>query len=90
VPGWAPSGSGGYGRCVRDVLVCTKAPLLFATSWWPSTGRPGEVKRVGSDPVILPLVSDGGGWVEVATASDDAGGHCILRVDLPVRRSEPR
>lgn len=35
--------------------------------------EPGEVKRVGSDPMILPLAADGGARVEVAAAADDRG-----------------
>jgi hypothetical protein len=33
----------------------------------------GEVKRVGSDPVVLPPAADGGARVEVAAAGDDRG-----------------
>ena len=71
----------GYGRWVRDVLVWTKKPFLFRNELVAVDGlagevraaEPGEVKRVGSDPVILPLAADGGARVEVATAADDRG-----------------
>ena len=71
----------GYGRWVRDVLVWTKKPFLFRNelvavdglAGEARTAEPGEVKRVGSDPVILPLAADGGARVEVATAADDRG-----------------
>jgi len=39
----------------------------------PRAAEPGEVKRVGGDPVILPLAADGGARVEVAAAGDDRG-----------------
>ena len=81
VPGLAPKWKRGYGRWVRDVLVWTKKPFLFRNELVAVDGlagearaaERGEVKRVGSDPVILPLAADGGARVEVATASDDRG-----------------
>jgi hypothetical protein len=71
----------GYGRWVRDVLVWTKAPLLFRNELVAVDGLAGEaraaelgeVKRVGSDPVIVPLAADGGARVEVAAAGADRG-----------------
>ena len=80
VPGLRPKWHRGYGRWVRDVLVWTKKPLLFRNELVAVDGlagearaaEPGEVKRVGSDPVILPLAAtaapDRG-----RTASDDRG-----------------
>jgi hypothetical protein len=81
VAGLKPKWRRGYGRWVRDVLVWTKAPLLFANELVAVDGlagearaaEPGEVKRVGTDPVILPLVADGGAQVEVAAAGDARG-----------------
>jgi hypothetical protein len=63
------------------VLVWTKKPLLFRNELVAVDGlagetraaEPGEVKRVESDPVIVPLAAEGGARVEVATASDDRG-----------------
>ena len=80
VSGLGPKWQRGYGRWVRDVLVWTKAPLLFRNELVSVDGlageareaEPGEVKRVGSDPVILPLAADGA-QVEVAAAADDRG-----------------
>jgi hypothetical protein len=71
----------GYGRWVREVLVWTKKPMLFRNELVAVDGlagearaaEPGEVKRVGSDPVIVPLAADGGARVEVAAAGDDRG-----------------
>ena len=65
------------------MLVWTKKPLLFRNELVAVDGlagearavEPGEVKRVGSDPVVLPLAAEGGARVEVATAADDRGGH---------------
>jgi hypothetical protein len=81
VSGLGPKWQRGYGRWVRDVLVWTKAPLLFRNELVAVDGlggearaaAPGEVKRVGGDPVIVPLAADGGARVEVAAAGDDRG-----------------
>lgn len=63
------------------MLVWTKAPLMFQNELVALDGlagevraaEPGDVKRVGSDPMILPLAADGGARVEVAAAADDRG-----------------
>jgi hypothetical protein len=68
----------GYGRWVRDVLVWTKAPALFRNELVAVDGladavraaEPGEVKRLGSEPVIVPLAAVDGARVEVATSAD--------------------
>ena len=81
VSGLGPKWKRGYGRWVRDVLVWTKAPLLLRNELVAVDGlagearaaEPGELKRVGSDPMILPLAADGGTLVEVAAAGDDRG-----------------
>jgi hypothetical protein len=81
VSGLGPKWQRGYGRWVRDVLVWTKKPLLFRNELVAVDGlagearaaEPGEIKRAGSDPVIVPLAADGGARIEVATAADDRG-----------------
>ena len=81
VSGLAAKWQHGYGRWVRDVLVWTKAPLLFRNELVAVDGlagetraaEPGEVKRVRSEPVIVPLAADGGARVEIAAAGDDRG-----------------
>ena len=51
----------------------------FETSWWRSTAgavraaEAGEVNRLGSQPVIVPLAAEGGARVEIAAAGDDRG-----------------
>jgi hypothetical protein len=68
----------GYGRWVRDVLVWTKAPGLFRNELVAVDGLAdavraaelGVVKRLGSEPIIVPLAADGGARVEVATPAD--------------------
>ena len=78
VSGLGPKWKRGYGRWVRDVLVWTKAPFLFRNELVAVDGladavraaEPGEVKRLGSDPVIVPLAAEGGARVEVATPAD--------------------
>jgi hypothetical protein len=81
VPGLGPKWKRGYGRWVRDVLVWTKTPFLFRNELVAIDGLagsvraapPGEVKRLGSDPVIVPLAADDGARVEVAAAVADRG-----------------
>jgi hypothetical protein len=78
VAGLGPKWKRGYSRWVRDVLVWTKAPFLFRNELVAVDGladavraaEPGEVKRLGSDPVIVALAADGGARVEVATPVD--------------------
>ena len=53
----------GYGRWVSDVLVWAKAPLLFRNELIPvdrlaMERSPGEVKRLGDEPVVIELESD--------------------------------
>jgi hypothetical protein len=60
------------------VLVWTKAPALFRNELVAVDGlgdavraaEPGEVKRLGSDPVIVALAAEGGARVEVAAPVD--------------------
>jgi hypothetical protein len=71
----------GYGRWVRDVLVWAGAPFLFRNELVAVDGlagavraaEVGEVKRLGSQLVIVPLVGEGGARVEIAAAEDDRG-----------------
>jgi hypothetical protein len=100
VPGLGPTWKRGYGRWVRDVLVWTKAPFLLRNELVAVDGlagvmRPGtrgEVKRLGNDPVIVPLRADGGARVEVAAASDDrqrAFGPLELHRGVKPREAAP-
>jgi hypothetical protein len=81
VSGLRPKWQRGYGRWVRDVLVWTKAPLMFRNELVAVDGlagevhpaEPGAVKRIGTDPVVLPLAADGGARIELATAADNRG-----------------
>ncbi|WP_104165156.1 DUF2550 family protein [Cryobacterium sp. N22] len=66
----------GYGRWVRDVLVWTKAPFLFRNELVaidalhdPRATAPGEVKRVGANPIVVVMMA-GDATVEIAAASD--------------------
>jgi hypothetical protein len=67
----------GYGRWVRDILVWTKAPLLFRNEVLaadrPDDNRPTggkDVKRLGDHPLVMELTI-GGATVEVAAGEDD-------------------
>ena len=79
ISGLGPKWKRGYGRWVREVLVWDKAPLLFRNELVAVDGlagaaraaKPGEVKRLGDYPVIVPLAADGGARVEVAAAVKD-------------------
>jgi hypothetical protein len=81
VSGLGPKWKRGYGRWVRDVLVWTKAPLLFRNELVAVDGlagaaraaEAGEVKRLGNQAVIVPLVGEGGERVAIAAAGDDRG-----------------
>jgi hypothetical protein len=71
-----PKWKRGYGRWVRDVLVWTKAPLLLRNELVPidrlaneHSARPGEVKRLGDEPVVVEFESDGA-KVEVAAKAE--------------------
>ena len=78
VPGLKAKWKHGYGRWVRDILIWTNAPLLFrnelipadalAGEAWPA--KPGEVRRLGKHPAVVPLAVDGGARVEVAESAD--------------------
>jgi hypothetical protein len=81
VPGLGGKWKRGSGRRVRDVLVWTKAPSLLRNELVEVDGLagdvraagPGEAKRLGHEPVIVPLVGDGAARVEVAARGDDRG-----------------
>jgi hypothetical protein len=78
VPGLRPRWKRGYGRWVRDILVWTKAPLLFRNelvladglAGEPRDAKPGEVRRLGKHPAVMQLVVEGGGRIEVAASAD--------------------
>jgi hypothetical protein len=66
----------GYGRWVRDVLVWTKGPFFFRNELVPvdrlagkRSAEPGEVKRVGDEPVVSEFESDGA-HVQVAARAE--------------------
>jgi Protein of unknown function (DUF2550) len=77
VDGLGPKWGRGYGRWVRDVLVWTKAPLLFRNELVPTDGldeqrpaRTDEVKRLGDHPGVIRVTADGA-TVEVAADGRD-------------------
>ena len=62
----------GSGRWVRDVLVWSKSPFLYRDYLVPvdsvtevRAARPGEVKRLGDEPVVVGFAS-GDAMIEVA------------------------
>jgi hypothetical protein len=76
VDGFGAKWKRGHGRWVRDVLVWSKAPLLFRNELVPidglageHTAEPGEIKRLGDSPVVIEL-STNGATVQVATKKE--------------------
>ena len=78
VPGLSAKWKRGYGRWVRDILVWTKAPFLFRNELVPAdalagearAAQPGEIRRLGRHPAVVPLIVDGGARIEVAASAD--------------------
>jgi hypothetical protein len=77
VDGLGPKWARGYGRWVRDVLVWTKAPLLFRNEIIATDGldeqrpaRRDEVKRLGDQPVVV-RVRMGSATAEIAARDED-------------------
>jgi hypothetical protein len=76
VDGLSPKWKRGSGRWVRDVLVWSKAPLMFRNELVPVDRLSGEhpahaggVKRLGDKPVVIELAS-GGARIEVAARAE--------------------
>jgi hypothetical protein len=76
VDGFGPKWKRGHGRWVRDVLVWSKAPFMFRNEFVPMDGlagerpaRPGEVKRLGKNPVVVELSTNGAN-VQVAAKEE--------------------
>ncbi len=74
VPGFRPKWKRGFGRWVGDVLVWAKAPSLFRNELVAADGMAGEVrtagpddkvKRLGHEPVIVPVAASGA-HIEIA------------------------
>ncbi|MFB0632489.1 hypothetical protein [Streptomyces sp. AB3(2024)] len=69
----------GYGRWVRDVLVCNKAPFLFRSELVLAddlagpdrAAGPGEVKRLGKSVTVVHLAVEGGARIETAAPAGD-------------------
>jgi hypothetical protein len=66
----------GSGRWVHDVLVWSKSPFMYRNELVPvdrlsgeHRAADGEVKRLGDEPVVIELESDGA-TIEVATKTE--------------------
>jgi hypothetical protein len=77
VDGLSPKWRRGSGRWVRDVLVWSKAPLMFRNALMPVNrvsgehpAPPGELKRLGDKPVVTEIVCETAN-IEVATRAED-------------------
>lgn len=76
IDGLSPKWKRGSGRWVRDVLVWSKAPLMFRNELVPvdrlsgeHQARAGEVKRLGDSPVVVEFTADGA-KIEVAAKAE--------------------
>jgi hypothetical protein len=75
IHGLRPKWKRGSGRWVRDILVWSKAPFLYRDYLVPvdsATGvraAPGEVKRLGDQPVVIGFAS-GDAIIEVAARAE--------------------
>jgi hypothetical protein len=79
VDGLGPKWKRGSGRWVRDVLVWSKAPLMFRNELVPVDRLVGEhpehsdgVKRLGDEPVVIEFAS-GEARIEVAAKAEHRG-----------------
>jgi hypothetical protein len=77
IDGLGPKWKRGHGRWVRDVLVWSKAPLLIRNELVPidrldgeRTAEPDEVKRLGENPVVVDLLTNGA-TVQIATKKEN-------------------
>jgi len=78
VPGLKAKWKRGYGRWIRDILIWTNKPFLFRNEVVLADGlagevraaKPGEVRRLGKQPAIVPLAVEGGTRIEVAASAD--------------------
>jgi hypothetical protein len=78
MPGLHVKWKRGLGRWVHDVLIWTAAPSLLRNKLVAvdglagevRAGGPGEVKRLGSDPVIVPVAAGGSARLEIAVPAD--------------------
>ena len=94
VPGAGARWMRGYGRWVREILIWTKAPLLFrnelvvadAAAGAARAAKPGEVRRLGKHAAIVVLAVGGGARIEVAASADGCERACgPFAVGGPVR-----
>jgi hypothetical protein len=74
--GLSPKWKRGSGRWVRNVLVWSKAPLMFRNELVPvdrlsgeHQARAGEVKRLGDSPIVVEFTADGA-KIEVAAKAE--------------------
>ncbi len=78
IPGLKAKWKRGYGRWIRDVLVWNKAPFGFRNEFVAAealageirAAEPGEIKRLGKHPAVIPVTADGGARIEIAVTED--------------------
>jgi hypothetical protein len=96
VDGLKPKWKHGSGRWVSDVLVWSNAPLLLRSELLPIDARsgerapkPGEVKRLGDQPIAIEFVTDGA-RVEVAAKGEQRALITGPSVDTPAPATNGR
>jgi len=78
VPGLKAKWKRGHGRWIRDVLVWNKAPFGFRNEFVAAealageirVAGPGEIKRLGKHPAVIPVTADEGARIEIAVTED--------------------
>jgi hypothetical protein len=81
VPGLQAKWKRGYGRWIRDILIWTNKPFLFRNEVVLADGlagvvraaKPGEVRRLGKQPAVVPLAVEDDGRIEVAVSAGGSG-----------------
>jgi hypothetical protein len=78
VPGLKAKWKRGYGRWIRGILIWTNKPFLFRNEVVLADGlagevratKPGEVRRLGKQPAVVPLAVEDDARIEVAASAE--------------------
>ena len=78
MPGPRAQWKRGYGHWIRDILIWTNKSFLFRNEVVLADGlagevraaRPGEIRRLGKQPAVVPLAVEGDARIEVAVSAD--------------------
>jgi hypothetical protein len=77
MPGLKAKWKRGYGHWIRDILSWTNKPFLFRNevvlaglAGEVRAAKPGEIRRLGKQPAVVPLAVEGDARIEVAVSAD--------------------